>query len=159
VILSVYSPNGRLTWTAPLITHKAQEFGKSIRSLPRQWGIAGGGGWVCRVVRSYDQMAPRIAPVHPHGFDSLRLGQSTDCADANGNVNSTTNCSNGYGYDVENRIVSVPGNTAYGYALGNKRVWRGTTSANHLTLDELTFWSVTGQKTGKPIPFREETRL
>jgi RHS repeat-associated protein len=38
----------------------------------------------------------------------------------------------------------------YAYAPGNKRVWRGTSAWDggvfSLTLDELTFWSVTGQK-------------
>ena len=80
--------------------------------------------------------------------------QTTDsCVDANGNINSSTNglyaclsSSSTYGYDVSNRIVTVPGGTAYAYAPGNKRVWRGTTTLGHLTLDELTFWSVTGQK-------------
>jgi RHS repeat-associated protein len=54
------------------------------------------------------------------------------------------------GYDVSNRIVSVPGGTQYAYAPGNKRIWRGTTAivngSYQLTLDELTFWSVSGQK-------------
>jgi YD repeat-containing protein len=93
-----------------------------------------------------DQTVTAGTPLTLHVVYNSSNRQTTDCADANGNVSSSTNCPGGYGYDVENRIVSVPGNTAYGYAPGNKRVWRGTTSANHLTLDELTFWSVTGQK-------------
>jgi RHS repeat-associated protein len=34
----------------------------------------------------------------------------------------------------------------YSYAPGNKRVWRGTWSAGSQTADEVTFWSVAGQK-------------
>ena len=51
-------------------------------------------------------------------------------------------------YDVANRLVSVGyGNTiAYSYAPGNKRVWRGLWTSGSLTTDEVTFWSVTGQK-------------
>jgi RHS repeat-associated protein len=80
-------------------------------------------------------------------YNASNNRQTTDCSDTNGNINSAAACSGApYSYDVENRIVWVPGNTAYAYAPGNKRVWRGTTSASHLTLDELTFWSVTGQK-------------
>jgi RHS repeat-associated protein len=89
--------------------------------------------------------APSLSTVY-----SASNNRQGDCADANGNINSTTNCSGGYGYDVSNRIVSVPGGTAYGYAPGNKRIWRGTSALvggyYQLTLDELTFWSVNGQK-------------
>ena len=67
--------------------------------------------------------------------------------DANGNMP-------GYNYDVENRIKgpNVAESFEYSYAPGNKRVWRGvwTTDPNSgitsLTTDEVTFWSVTGQK-------------
>jgi RHS repeat-associated protein len=80
--------------------------------------------------------------------------QTTDgCVDANGNINSSSTGSfacasnpNVYGYDVSNRIVTVPGSTSYAYAPGNKRVWRGTTTSGHLSLDEITFWSVGGKK-------------
>jgi len=64
-----------------------------------------------------------------------------ESADANGNIALA-----GYTYDIENRIVSVPGGTQYAYAPGNKRIWKGTTSGSTLTLDEITFWSITGQK-------------
>ena len=92
-----------------------------------------------------------------HTVYSASTNRQGDCADANGNIGSTSAsfCSP-YTYDVENRIVSVPGQlyqqyTNYAYAPGNKRVWRGTTTQNQsglgsLTLDEITFWSVTGQK-------------
>ena len=59
--------------------------------------------------------AGSVAPLHVVYIGSNNC-QSTDCADANGNINSTTNCLNGYNYDVSNRIVGVPGNTAYAYA-------------------------------------------
>ncbi len=76
--------------------------------------------------------------------------QTGDCADANGNINSSTNCTSGYGYDVENRLhppTPVGIGTFYSYAPGNKRVWRGTKDGNYTTtLDELTFWGVNGQK-------------
>jgi RHS repeat-associated protein len=55
-----------------------------------------------------------------------------------------------YTYDVENRIALVPQYpqfTQYAYAPGNKRVWRGAQDGNgNTTLDEVTFWSVSGQK-------------
>jgi RHS repeat-associated protein len=54
-------------------------------------------------------------------------------------------------YDVENRLVATGGATIfYGYAPGNKRVWKGTWTggAGSWTrgTDEITFWSVRGQK-------------
>ncbi len=55
-------------------------------------------------------------------------------------------------YDVENRLVATGSSTIrYSYAPGNKRVWRGVGSWNSGTgqwspTDEVTFWSVTGQK-------------
>ena len=70
--------------------------------------------------------------------------------DANGNTLIT----NGF-YDVENRFTGtlapgamIPGSYQYSYAPGNKRVWRGVvaTSGASLATDEVTFWSVTGQK-------------
>ena len=51
-------------------------------------------------------------------------------------------------WDVENRLTMI-GNqytgvlASYSYAPGNKRVWRGSTANG---TDEITFWSVTGQK-------------
>ena len=59
-------------------------------------------------------------------------------------------------YDVENRFVGTGASFfffsgyQYSYAPGNKRVWRGNFSTNGgapiLTTDEVTFWSVNGQK-------------
>lgn len=66
--------------------------------------------------------------------------------DANGNTIAVT----GAVYDVENRFTGVGYNYQYAYAPGNKRVWRGVYSTNGgvttLTTDEITFWSVSGQK-------------
>ena len=90
------------------------------------------------------------APALSVTYNAATNRQSGESADANGNINSGGY--SGYGYDVENRIVSVPGGTQYAYAPGNKRVWRGTTvndpvtNTNHLSVDEITFWSITGQK-------------
>ena len=83
--------------------------------------------------------------------------------DANGNAS-------GYTYDVENRVALVPPvygtyngyqettNSAYSYAPGNRRVWRGTYVVTYdtttgfwdttPTTDEVTFWGVNGQKLG-----------
>jgi RHS repeat-associated protein len=86
-----------------------------------------------------------------------------ECADANGNLNaqsSTSPCTSGYGYDIENRIVmqnpvwlGVTPTVAYSYKPGNKRIWRGTgyvydgvTFKSLPANEELTFWSITGQK-------------
>jgi len=81
--------------------------------------------------------------------------QTTDCADANGNIwgNTTGGGSCGslsptYGYDASNRIVTAAGGVQYGYAPGNKRVWKGITTSGNLSSDVITFWSVTGQKLG-----------
>jgi RHS repeat-associated protein len=77
--------------------------------------------------------------------------QVGECADANGNINSASLCgSSGYRYDVENRLQPPSSSgigSFYSYAPGNKRVWRGTVnSSSTITLDEITFWSVSGQK-------------
>jgi RHS repeat-associated protein len=72
-------------------------------------------------------------------------------ADANGNYIGYIPGTYLYpAYDVMNRMVSIGyGNTiAYSYAPGNKRVWRGLWTSGSLTTDELTFWSVSGQKLG-----------
>ena len=69
-------------------------------------------------------------------------------------------CSSGYGYDIENRIVTqnsvwlgVSPTVAYSYKPGNKRIWRGTgyvyddqTFKSVPANEEVTFWSITGQK-------------
>ena len=81
------------------------------------------------------------------------------CTDANGNTgNVELSCGN-YGYDVENRVVAYypsgpyGGASAwYGYAPGNKRVWRGAgtydSSTGTWSTDEVTFWAPNGQKLG-----------
>ena len=67
--------------------------------------------------------------------------QTTDCADANGNIlvsGATYNCNNipngaAYGYDVANRMhppTLFGVGTFYSYAPDNKRVWRGTVNSS-----------------------------
>jgi len=67
-------------------------------------------------------------------------------SDANGNsLGNVPNTS----YDVENRLRSgvPPGSPfEYSYAPGNKRVWRDVWVNSSLSIDEVTFWSVSGQK-------------
>ncbi len=69
--------------------------------------------------------------------------------DANGNPSSIYLPADGSSfaatYDVENRLVATgSGAIHYSYAPGNKRVWRGVTGSS--PADEVTFWSVSGQK-------------
>ena len=76
--------------------------------------------------------------------------------DSNGNPGSIYLPADGSSYaatyDVENRLVATGSSTIrYSYAPGNKRVWRGVGSWNSGTgqwspTDEVTFWSVNGQK-------------
>jgi hypothetical protein len=72
--------------------------------------------------------------------------------DANGNT-PYTNDANGTNYamtyDIENRYVGSStgsGTFAYGYAPGNKRIYRGVTNGENLLTDEVTYWSASGQK-------------
>jgi RHS repeat-associated protein len=99
------------------------------------------------------------APSLSVSYNSSTNLQTTDCADANGNILGTAayNCPGSgqlYTYDVSNRLVSVPGGTQYAHAPGNKRIWKGTlsynqyTGTNTLSQDVITFWSVTGHKLG-----------
>jgi RHS repeat-associated protein len=88
------------------------------------------------------------APSLSVSYDPATNRQTGECADANGNL-----CGNGNTYDVENRLVRNSGYLAwaYSYAPGNKRVWRGewTHDSNFnytQTTDEVTYWSVSGQK-------------
>jgi RHS repeat-associated protein len=81
-------------------------------------------------------------------YDPATNRQTGECADANGNI-----CGDNLVYDVENRIVrkgvlwAGHPDAAYSYAPGNKRVWRGVWDGSGAqTVDELTFWSVNGQK-------------
>jgi len=89
------------------------------------------------------------APALSTTYDPATNRQTGECADANGNINSATNCTNGNYFDVENRLVRSAGSPtawAYSYAPGNKRVWRGVWSSGTQTVDEVTFWSTSGQK-------------
>ena len=49
-------------------------------------------------------------------------------------------------YDSRNRMAGVVGLYQYSYDPGNKRVWRGVWTSGTLATDEMTFWSVSGQK-------------
>jgi RHS repeat-associated protein len=97
------------------------------------------------------------APAYHVVYSASTNRQTGECADANGNIGGCGYYSGGsYVYDVENRVVANAGpypGYAYSYAPGNKRVWRGnwTPDGNggyNLTTDEVTVWSVTGQKLG-----------
>jgi len=83
-----------------------------------------------------------------YDLDPTTNRQTGECADANGNI-----CGDNLVYDVENRIIrkgvwwAGHPDAAYTYAPGNKRVWRGVWDGSGTqTVDELTFWSVNGQK-------------
>ena len=86
------------------------------------------------------------APALNVTYDPATNRQTGECADANGNLNSYPCTNAAYTYDVENRIWSTATGAAYSYAPGNKRVWRGVSSGGTQTVDEVTYWSVTGQK-------------
>jgi len=75
------------------------------------------------------------------GYSASTNRQSGDSADANGNIGAGA-------YDVENRMIRSDsiGTARYAYAPDNKRVWRGVWSSGTQTVDELTYWSVTGQR-------------
>jgi len=75
-------------------------------------------------------------------------------SDANGNGMSAAS-GGAYTYDVENRIIATGaanGSYTYGYAPGNKRLWRANFHYDSNfqqqmpTTDEITFWSPRGQK-------------
>jgi len=91
-------------------------------------------------------------------YNAATNRQTTDCADANGNILgpapaypqtcANVNPSTQYSYDASNRL-HPPSSTGYfySYAPGNKRVWRGAMDNNgNVTLDEITYWSVSGKK-------------
>jgi hypothetical protein len=67
---------------------------------------------------------------------------------------------------VENRLLAptwINNTTRYAYAPDNKRVWRGVWASGPgaQTVDEITFWSVTGQRVGtySLIPFSTSSTL
>jgi RHS repeat-associated protein len=89
------------------------------------------------------------APALSVSYDATTNRRSGECADANGIINSSTSCTNGEVYDIQNRLIRNGGSSlawAYSYAPGNKRIWRGGWSGSTQTTDEITFWSITGQK-------------
>jgi len=94
------------------------------------------------------------APSLSVSYNPSNNRQTTDCADANGNIWGSQVYSGCYGvyanyaFDVSNRIVSATGGVQYSYAPGNKRIWKGINTGSGLTQDTITFWSVTGQKLG-----------
>ena len=65
--------------------------------------------------------------------------------DANGNSRSTR-AAGTVTYDRQESIGRGDGLYQYSYDPGNKRVWRGVWTSGTLTTDEVTFWSVSGQK-------------
>jgi RHS repeat-associated protein len=77
------------------------------------------------------------------GYSASTNRAGTDVADANGNIGNL-----GAAFDVENRMVMAPGSAGqYAYAPDNKRVWKKWNSGGALgMLEELAFWSVTGQR-------------
>ena len=91
------------------------------------------------------------APSYHTTFDTTSHG---GCSDANGNTGANSSCAglNTMNYDVSNRFVYTgynlagPPNYEYGYAPGNKRLWRGVWTSGTATTDEVVFWSVSGQK-------------
>jgi RHS repeat-associated protein len=93
------------------------------------------------------------APAYHVVYNAATNRQTTDCADANGNINSSAGgCgATSYNYDVANRIVSVASSSPswqYSYAPHNRRVWRGVWTGSTLTTDEVTFWGASGAKLG-----------
>jgi RHS repeat-associated protein len=92
-------------------------------------------------------------------YDATTNRVSGESADANGNIGNGT-------YDVENRLMAptwLNNTTRYAYAPDNKRVWRGVwqTGPGAQTADEITFWSVTGQRVGmySLMPFSDSGTL
>jgi RHS repeat-associated protein len=85
------------------------------------------------------------APAFAAGYDANNHGSVS--VDANGNPSSIPVPADGANssatYDVENRLAAVGGSIYYSYAPGNKRIWRGNATRS---TDEITFWSVSGQK-------------
>ena len=84
------------------------------------------------------------APAYHVVYNASNNRQTTDCADSNGNLGSSSACSGAATvYDVENRMISPSSANQwqYSYAPRNKRVWRGVWTGSTLTTDEVTFWS------------------
>jgi RHS repeat-associated protein len=126
---------GAVTTDSPTVTQWGQAFtydgfgNRTSASVTK--GSAPYGSW------SYDPATNRMA-----GF-----------YDANGNMTMTgTPAYNGYTYDVENRLVSVPApfnynqnvydTELYAYAPDNKRIWKRKPDGT----EELYFYGISGQK-------------
>jgi RHS repeat-associated protein len=92
------------------------------------------------------------APAYHVVYNAATNRQTADCADANGNINSSAGgCgSASYNYDVANRIASsaTANQWQYSYSPTNERVWRGVWTGSTLATDEVTFWSAGGAKLG-----------
>jgi RHS repeat-associated protein len=80
------------------------------------------------------------APYMQTTYNAATNRQNGECADLNGNINALPGCTNGYGYDIENRLTSAA-NAQYSYAPGNKRLFKRVGST-----DEVTFYGISGQK-------------
>ena len=86
------------------------------------------------------------APEYHATFDpSTNHPSGVGTVDANGN-SLVYEGGGTVAYDELNRLAGVAGVYQYSYAPGNKRVWRGLWTSGTLTTDEVTFWSVSGQK-------------
>ena len=95
------------------------------------------------------------APAFTQSYD---VNNHAGGEDANGNPGNVPlpayGTSKAATYDVENRLVAIAGTSSnptayYSYDPSNKRVWRGNWAYSGSwarTEDEITFWSVTGQK-------------
>jgi RHS repeat-associated protein len=86
--------------------------------------------------------APSLSVVYNYANNR----QTTDCADANGNIDSAAGgCgTTSYNYDVSNRVVSLASSSPswqYSYAPRNRRIWRGVWTGSTQTTDEVTFWA------------------
>ena len=87
--------------------------------------------------------APAFSAVYDPSTNHPAAGFGS--VDANGNV--LLYADGGIvAYDGRNRMIGVIGNYQYSYDPSNKRVWRGVWTNGTLTTDEVTFWSVSGQK-------------
>ena len=112
--------------------------GATSSSWGQSYGYDGFGNLASQTVTAGSAPAYSVAP----DPTTNHVGST----DANGN--STDALTGGYpAYDVMNRLVAVgTGYAQYSYAPSNKRVWRGIWTSSTLTTDEVTFWSISGQK-------------
>ena len=86
------------------------------------------------------------APTYSAVYDpSTNHATGSGTVDANGNL-LVYEGGGTVTYDSRNRMAGVVGLYQYSYDPGNKRVWRGVWTSGTLATDEVTFWSVSGQK-------------